>query len=514
MTIRINGLGSSGLDIDTLVSQMMQAKRVPIDKMKQKMTYLGWQRDAYRSMNTDMSSFMNEAQKLTLQSTFLAKKVSMATSDSDKVQVTAAPNALTGNFSLKVTQLAKSATITGNGVLGAGGNPNAALATANATLNVIGETGTQSVSIASGDSLNQIVSKINATTSTTGVKAVYDQLSDKLTIVSSQTGLAAKVQIQETTTTNILQNQLKIAPAATPTDTGLVTGQDALVSFNGGANVSVRSNSFTMNNMNFTLLADPAGTPYTVNGSNNTDVDTVVTTIKGIIDKYNSLIDNANGKLTETKYRDYPPLTDDQKKNMKDSDITLWEQKAKSGLLNGDSIISAGLDKMRLNLSKSVSGIAAGQYQSLTDIGITTAPSSGSSSYLAYQEKGKLYIDETKLRAALSTSPDQVAALFTKDGARDANGKLTVWNDAGIGTRLYETLKNDIVSGLTQKTQTVPSKSYLNKQIDDYASQISTAESGLSDYEQKLYSQYASMQKSLDKLNSQGSYLTSMFQSK
>jgi flagellar hook-associated protein 2 len=512
MTIRINGLGSSGLDIDSLVSQMMQAKRVPIDQMKQKMTYLSWQRDAYRDMNTDMSSFMNEAQKLTLQSTFLTKKVSLSASDAEKVQVTPTANAFTGNFTLKVSQLAKTATITSSASLGVSSNPSQAFAADDATLQVTGQFGTQTVSINKGDSINQIVAKINQQTSFTGVKAVYDQLSDKLTIVSSQTGSTASVRIQETTSTNILSNQLHIAPAGTPTDTGVIQGQDAIVDFNGTGDVHVTSNTFTMNNFNFTLLEDPStsGGPYTINGSNNLDVDQIVSTIKGIFDKYNALIDKTNAKLNEPKYRDYPPLTDDQKQNMKDSDITLWNQKAQSGLLNGDSILSNGLDRMRQALSDNVTGIAPGQINSLASIGITTAPPNGN--LLAYTENGKIYIDEDKLRAALTNSPDQVVNLFTKDGTRNANGNLTSWNDAGIGTRLYETVKNDIVGGLTQKTQTVPSKSYLNQQIDDYATQISEAESGLSDYEQQLYSQYAAMQTALDQLNSQSSYLASLFQ--
>ncbi|MCZ8514885.1 flagellar filament capping protein FliD [Paenibacillus filicis] len=518
MTIRINGLGSSGLDIDSLVSQMMQAKRIPIDQMTQKMTYLSWQRDAYRSMNTDVSAFMNEAQKLTLQSTFMAQKASMSATDAAKVQVTPTTNAFTGNFSLAVTQIAKSASITSSGALGLSSNPTQALNAAG-TLTITGSVGTATnVNILATDNISQVVSKINAVTSTTGVKAVYDQLSDKLTIVNAATGSAGNALKITDTTGNTLLGKLNISDTTTPnpSSTAAVTnGQDAIVNLNGTGNVTVSSNSFTLNNINFTLLADPAtsGGPYTVSGTNTLDVDSIVSTIKGVFDKYNTFIANTNSKLTEPKYRDYPPLTDAQKANMKDSDITLWNAKAQSGLLAGDDILSSGLDSMRLNLSNPVSGIAAGQISSLADIGITTAPSNGSSSYLAYQENGKIYIDETKLRAALTNAPDQVVALFTKDGARNANGNLTTWTDAGIGTRLYENAKN-MVNGLTQKTQTVPYKSYLNQQIDDYANNISQLNSTLNDYEQQLYSQFASLQTSLNQMNSQSSYLSGLFQSK
>ncbi|MCY9665097.1 flagellar filament capping protein FliD [Paenibacillus alginolyticus] len=523
MTTRINGLGSSGLDIDTLVSQMMQAKRVPIDQMTQKMTVLGWQRDAYRNMNTDMSSFMTEAQKLTLQSTFLAKKVSLSASDTDKVQVTPAANALTGNFTLQVKQLAKNATITSSAALGISANSSNPLAVADATLKITGSVGSDSVNILNGDNISQIVSKINAKTTTTGVKANYDQLTDKLTLVNAQTGAAGNtLQVIDQSNTNILRDKLNLSDTTTPNanstpdlatsaQTNVFKGQDALVNFNGTGDVSVKSNSFMLNNFSFTLLADPGATPYTINGSNNSNVDQVVTTIKGFFDKYNTLIDKVNAKLIEPKYRDYTPLTDTQKTNMKDSDITLWNSKAQSGLLQNDSILSTGLDAMRSDLSNNVSGIAAGQYMNLADIGITTAVAGSGSAILASQEKGKIYIDENKLRTALTNSPDQVAALFTKDGTRGANGLLTNSSDAGIGTRLYEHIKVNIVNQLTQKTQVVPSKSYLNQQIDNYTTQISTAQSGLNDYEQQLYSKFSTMQTALNKLNSQGTQLSSYF---
>lgn len=494
MTTRISGLGSTGLDIDTLVSQMMKAKRAPIDQMKQKMTYLSWQRDAYRDMNTDMTAFMNEAQKLTFESTFMAKKATLSATDAAKVQVTPAAGALNGNYTLEVDQLAKAATVTSTTAIGA-------FSAAAGTLTVNGT----NITINGGESAAQIASYINAKTSTTGVKAIYDQLSDKLTIVSSQTGSTAKVNISDTAG-NL--TTLKIDAGQQNTD---VLGQNAQVKFNGGAAIASSSNSFTLNNMNFTLLADPAGVPYTISGSNNLDVDTIVSTIKGVFDKYNTLIDKANSKISETRYRSYAPLTDDQKKEMKDSDITLWEQKAKSGLLRNESIVSSGLTAMRDDLSSNVSGIAAGQYNDLSDIGITTSLSSGSSSYLAYQEQGKIYIDENKLRTALLNNPDQVVTLFTKNGTRDANGNLTTGNDAGIGTRLYETLKKDIVAELTAKTQIIPSQSYLNQQISDYATRISTEEATLSDYEQRLYSKFTTMQTSLEKLNSQSSQLASYF---
>lgn len=510
MPMRIPGLGS-GLDIESIVQQQMKAKRIPIDLKKQKMTYFSWQRDAYREMNTEVSAFNTVALKLKLESTFLAKKASLTIDDSQKVLVNPSPNAVNGNFTLKVKQIAKNAMLTSNAVLGLSSDPNQAVATSNLTIKVTGELGNKDISISNGDNINQIVSKINAESSSTGVKATYDQLSDKLTLISTQTGEAAKVQLDVTGDNNFL-DKLKLALAG-QTTTGLIKGQDAIVNFNGTGDTKVRSNSFTLNNISFTLLKDPATmgvTDYTINASINSDIDTVVDTIKDFVNKYNELIDSSNKKLQEPRYRDYLPLTDDQKKDMKDRDIELWEEKAKSGLLRGDSVLQGGLDKMRRSLSDSVSGIAAGQFDSLADIGITTRPSDGTNNR-AYLENGKLYIDEDKLRKALTDAPDQVALLFTKDGTRDASGHLTTGADAGVGTRLYSDV-NDMISGLTQKTQTVPTQSFLNRQIDDYTKQIARDEANLSIYEQELYSKYARLDKALSQLNSQGSYLSGFFQ--
>ena len=59
-TMRISGL-ASGMDIDKLVSDLMKAERMPLDKLKQKKQILEWQRDDYRSMNTllqDLDSYI------------------------------------------------------------------------------------------------------------------------------------------------------------------------------------------------------------------------------------------------------------------------------------------------------------------------------------------------------------------------------------------------------------------------------------------------------------------------
>ena len=106
--------------------------------------------------------------------------------------------------------------------------------------------------------------------------------------------------------------------------------------------------------------------------------------IKTFVDKYNELIADFNGRLTEKRYRDYPPLLDDQKKDMKENDIKLWDEKAKSGLLTSDSTIRSFLTEMRNSLISTVQN--SGSFNSLKDIGINFSSN--------YRDNGKLVLDE------------------------------------------------------------------------------------------------------------------------
>ena len=75
----------------------------------------------------------------------------------------------------------------------------------------------------------------------------------------------------------------------------------------------------------------------TINISN--DTEQVFENIKKFVESYNELIGKVQEKLQETRYRDYRPLTDEQREEMTERQIELWEERAKSGLLRRDSIL-------------------------------------------------------------------------------------------------------------------------------------------------------------------------------
>lgn len=73
MANRISGL-SSGIDYDTIIKQMMDARRIPMEKVQQQKQLLQWKRDDYRTLNNKILDFKNAAFDMTLQTGYLSKK--------------------------------------------------------------------------------------------------------------------------------------------------------------------------------------------------------------------------------------------------------------------------------------------------------------------------------------------------------------------------------------------------------------------------------------------------------
>src|SRR5881394_101314 len=96
--MRVNGM-ASGMDIDGMVSKLMKAESIPLDKLKQKQQTLQWQRDDYRDMYTAMDDFDQTIfSGIGMQSTFNKKTVS----SSDVNKVTATATNATGNMSAQI----------------------------------------------------------------------------------------------------------------------------------------------------------------------------------------------------------------------------------------------------------------------------------------------------------------------------------------------------------------------------------------------------------------------------
>ncbi|SLL07056.1 Flagellar cap protein [Mycobacteroides abscessus subsp. abscessus] len=506
MVLRIGGL-ASGMDIDTLVEQLMTAERVPLDKINQKKTYTEWQRDDYREMNSLLLDLDNTIfNGVSKQASFIKKTV--AISNSDALSVKNVNSTIDFSGSVKINELATAASMhsyTTSRVTDSSKKLSdyGLVEDQTITISAINKDGVMQekpfeLPITKDDTIDSIISKINKDS---GVTAFFDPISKKFSITAKNTGdianEAPEIILSDSGNSpnkffnNILglnsnNNLAKENGAGT-------SGSNAEVEYN-GLKITRPSNTFTINGVEITakkVTTDP------VTFSSTPDVDAILDTITQFVNKYNEAVEKIRAKTTETKYRDYPPLTDAQKKDMEEADIEKWEKMAKSGTLKGDSILTNVLTKMRSNFSSPVSGTST--YSQISQIGISTTSN--------YLDGGKLTIDEDKLRAAISADPNAVYELFQKDGATSSV--------QGIARRLRDSLKTAMtdITAKAGKSTSVNNTFTLGKVLNNYADQITRFEDRLTSVENRYWARFTAMESAINKANSQSSYLMNMFSS-
>lgn len=277
------------------------------------------------------------------------------------------------------------------------------------------------------------------------------------------------------------------------------------------------SNTIKVDDMIFTINGEIPPEGITVTGK--VDVTETKDKIVNFINDYNTLIEKLN-TLTSTKHnRNYSPLTADQKKEMSETEIKLWNEKVEQGQLYKDSnlirISSALKDSMRTFMTDS--GL------NLEKIGIIPVNDySGTGN-------GTFSIDEEKLTKALEENTEDVMNLFTNTSPKALTEeeekdpqKVEAYNKAKSQTGILYKLKDTLYSEFKSSTSVLSKKvglqgtstfsnNELTKSISDYESKIKDMEKEFTKREQALYSKYATLETMMNKLNSQQSSLQSMF---
>ena len=490
--VRVSGF-ASGMDIDDIVSKMMQAQRVPLDKMVQKKQYSEWQRDDYRSLNSAMLEFDR----------FIFDGIGMESSFAKKIVNVSNPNALsikgvnaTSNFSgtITVKELASSSTLIGDTAINSATKKlsDYGIATGENIIKAINEKGEMQeykFQITADDTMDSVINKIN---SQTGVTAFFDG-TGKLSFTSKQTGNVSGKGIEFVSGDFVN----KVFTNVTST-----VGGNAQVTYN-GVDIERTSNVFTINGAEFTLKEKTTG-PITF--SSTTDVDAILDTVTQFVNKYNELIEKISDKTTEAKYRSFTPLTAEQKKAMSEDEIKMWEEKAKSGTLRSDPTLKSLLSTMRTSLYTSVSGATG--IKNLSELGITTTKN--------YLEGGKLTIDEKKLKEAISKDPSAIYKLFmTKGEPVDPAKPAGPFKKETQG--LAYRLRSDLDLAMKSITEKAGKAGYVNdkfsigKSLNDLDKRISAFEVKLTRLENRYYSQFTAMEKAIQKANSQSASLMQYF---
>lgn len=604
-SIRFTGL-ASGMDTQSIVDNMMRAKRMPLDRLKQDKQVFQWQRDNYR----EMSKLLKEFDQFLFDGIYRESnmlKRTVTSSNSDLVSATASAGKGDVSFSIsKVESLATAARLTSSGSVGdidpskslwsqkdkfgtaipwkqedvtdnfrvpegktastfrvskaaasdfpasgetitvkdQDGNDlksytvvtdEAALESTPDSVYINQDTGVikfseelaenskfsldykqnfvafnietnkadgtrQSVDggfkFTADSSLDKIFEKING--SSAGINMFFDEGTQRIVATRNDTGnLGTEAEIQFTDPDD------PDADSAFFTDvlkmTEAVDGTDAKFTLN-GLETTRKSNSFTINNvtvnLNGTFNKEGADVPP-ISISSATDTEGIMETVTSFVDKYNELIGKVNGKLTEEQFKSFKPLTEEQKANMSEKEIEIWEEKAKSGLIRRDSILTGGLGKLRMDMYTQVSGNTLNsKFNQLAEIGITTSKD--------YLERGKLEINTEKLKAAIEEDPEGVYELFMADG--DKHG------EKGIARRLRDSVEETMV-GIREKAGSTGSLTneghMIGKQINRIDNDIDSYERRLKMVEERLWDQFNAMEKAMQRMNEQSAQLMS-----
>ncbi|WP_141506456.1 flagellar filament capping protein FliD [Paenibacillus luteus] len=510
MVMRVSGL-ASGMETDDLIKQLMSAQRAPMNKLAQKKQLLEWKRDDYRALNNKILEFRNSTTDMRLESSYLSKKVS--SSQDASVSASAGASANEGIYSIEVVKLASTASMTSEALNAVRQDITTLKELDNnfksGKIVITGAKGEKEITVGETTTLASLVADINTVSNATGMKASYDPGTKKMYFTSTQSGKLAddgiKLELKdvvlkdENGTAPSLQSLLKVGSG----NVASANGVNAQVRLNGSASIDeFSSNNFTVAGISYNIKQE---TTAPINITVTKDTDAAFDKIVKFVDKYNSLISEVNKKLNEKKYRDFQPLTADERKDLKEDEIKQWEEKAKSGTLRGENLLLKGLSDLRFAMSSTVSGLPEGQLRNLSDIGISNANVNGKTISGSFADGGMLYIDETKLKKALSEKPEEVLNLFKTDGETSSQD--------GIATRLYDKA-SALFAQVTEKAGTanaIEDRYEIGKTTKDINEQITRMTRRLEDLEARYYKQFTAMETVLNKMNSQSAWLSQQF---
>lgn len=396
-----------------------------------------------------------------------------------------------------------------------------------ATITINGE----QIDVYKDDTINSLMERINSNKKA-GVEVSYQPATDKFTFTSTENGASGAIAFGDKNDDNGNKLLAKIFGIdANKAGEEVARGQDAIVTVKyAGSDEEIDlyrdANTFTVDGLTInvksefgykaatnddgTVKKDADGNtiwekdketydPVEIHASVNTD--SIVDAIKSMVEEYNEIIAKVNKEVSTRPDRDYVPLTSEQKKELSEDEIKLYEEKAKEGLLFGDSDLRTLSSDLRFVIS-------GGNIQALADIGISTSSS--------YSDNGKLSLDESKLRAALASDPEKVEKLFTATESTDGttktyNGLAT--NLKNVMSKYVETMGSWETKGIlirkagSESSPVSITENYYYKQIAEIKKQITNLQTRLESERDRYIKQFTSLETLISQMNSQSSWL-------
>lgn len=350
------------------------------------------------------------------------------------------------------------------------------------------------ISLDKKSTISSMMSAVNK--SAAGVTMTYSSLTNSFTLESKELGGAGKVEVGDTS----LGRSLGLVD-----DNGTVgasEGQNAIFEIN-GKEVYLNDNTYTLDGNTFTFNDNMTiGETYTVNIAK--DSTTVKDALKKFVESYNKLIDDVYGYIGKSPAKDddgntYEPLTDAEKEEMSEDEITKWEEKAKQGVLYNDSTVSTVMSQMRSALYTSVT-LDDGSKFGIYNLGIKTSSE--------WSEHGKLQIDENAFDKAFENNEDAIIKLFT-DSDTGMMKKLNSVIDGAVKSSGAANTRGTLVRKAGKADSSVTTDSTIYKEMVKMQDRLKELQDRYDTKEEYWWKVFTNMETAMADLNSQTSYISS-----
>lgn len=465
------GIGS-GIDLNTMLTQLVALERKPLDQMKAEASKLQTKVSSFGQIQSLVSRVQDAANKLkgTASTSVWAQSVAKSGNES-VVTAVGGSSAAAGSYAVSVTALASAQTIASGAAF-----PDASALVGSGTLTIdvgtwsagqaaftakAGATAVQ-LTVTAADTVQTLRDKINNLGAGVSASVVSDANGVRLALRSSATGASNGFRITATdddgnnTDAAGLSRVAFDPPGGT---TGMLLSQ-------AGANAVANINGIAVESLSNELTGVVDGLTLRLRGASVTPVAVDVSADRdGIAEAVKSLA---------SAYSELATYIHDQTKYDPNSKV--------GGPLQGDSAVGTVLARLR-GVINNTSGASA-TFSRLSDIG------------LELQRDGTLAVDGGKLDKALGNLDAMKKAFTNSDALVPANEGFA---------RRFATLATDLLAtdgSLTTRTEG------LRKLITQNSEKQSRLEDRVERYQERLTQQFTAMDSNLARLNALNSYVT------
>ncbi len=367
---------SSGIDVTSVVNELMQVEEQPETQMQSEQSTISSQTSALTNISSQLSTLASSVQSLSdLDGAF--SQMTTGSSDSTIVAASADSTASAGTHTVVVSSLATTSSSYSSYIPSGSSLAGAQIVVAYGNSN--DPTNTDTINIPSSDTtLQEAASYINGAGYGVTASVVTDSVGSRLVLVSNTTGAAGNLNVTSSATSF----------TSSP-------GTDAQLTVD-GVPVDSSSNTVTSAIPGVTLSLGSADSNTPVLISVEPDTTQASTAIQNFITAYNAVVGSINSQYT-------------------------LDSSGNEGVLASDSTLQTLQSELLNMISTTVSG--AGQYSSLQSLGIEM------------QDDGTLQINSSTLSNALSADYSDVQSFFqsTSGWGQLANTEMSQMTDPTTG---------------------------------------------------------------------------------